>query len=292
MLDDRSHHGADPPGDPDHPGGSAGPVGPAGPSEGTVSVDGHPVWFEARGSGDPLVLLHGGMATNATWDAQIRGLSSRRRIIAPERTAHGHTPDRPGPLTYEQMAEETAQVLRALDLGPVDLLGWSDGGMVGFLLAVHEPGLVRTLATTGSGFSSAGYVPGSMEKLTSLEHDDEDLAIFAALYSEVSPDGPEHFPVVWEKVRRMWSEPFDWSADLERVSAPLLVIVGDDDYVTVGHADEMARRVPQGQLAVIPGASHLVPMEKPELFNRLVLDFVEDPVADTMMPLRRSVGGT
>jgi len=284
MLDDRSHGAGGRP--------EGGTEGPESRVEGTVTVDGHPVWFEAHGSGAPLVLLHGGLATNATWEPQIRGLSARRRVVAPERTAHGHTPDRAGPLMYEQMAEETAQVLRALDLGPVDLLGWSDGGMVGFLLAVHEPGLVRTLATTGSGFSSAGYVRGSMEELTSLEHDDEDLAIFASLYSEVSPDGPEHFPVVWGKVRSLWSEPFDWSAELERVSAPLLVIVGDDDYVTVGHADEMARRVPRGQLAVIPGASHLAPSEKPELFNRLLLDFVDSPAVDTMMPLRRRGVGT
>jgi pimeloyl-ACP methyl ester carboxylesterase len=72
------------------------------------------------------------------------------------------------------------------------------------------------------------------------------------------------------------------------MAAPVLVIVGDDDFITVPHADELARRVPNGQLAVIPGASHVVPMEKPDLFNRLVLDFLDHPEVETWLPLRRS----
>jgi len=230
------------------------------------------------------------MAPNSTWNAQIAGLAPHRRVIAPERQAHGHTPDRPGPISYQGMAEQTAALLEALDLGPADLVGWSDGGMVGFLVAAQRPELVRTLTATGSGFSSAGYVDGAMEAFIALGPDDPDMAMFAAMYAEVSPDGPGHFAEVWDKVRTMWAEPFDWSADLARISAPVLVVVGDDDYITVPHADEFARRVPHGQLAVVPGASHLVPMEKPELYNRLVLEFVDRPEVDTMFPLRRRDG--
>jgi len=113
------------------------------------------------------------------------------------------------------------------------------------------------------------------------------MAMFAAMYAEASPDGPEHFPEVWEKMRTMWAEPFDWTAEVRRVSAPTLVVVGDDDYVSVEHAQAFSLTVARGQLAVVPGASHLVPMEKPDLFNRLVLDFTADPVPDTLMPLRR-----
>ena len=103
------------------------------------------------------------------------------------------------------------------------------------------------------------------------------MAMFAALYAQASPDGPAHFPEVWEKVRAMWAEPFDWTADVARIAAPTLVIVGDDDYITVAHAEEFSRLVEHGQLAVVPGASHLVPMEKPDLFNQLVLDFSANP---------------
>jgi len=255
-----------------------------------VAVDGVPVFYETEGDGQPIVLLHGGLADNSTWGAQFSGLSPHRRVVAPERQGQGHTPDRPGPLTYQAMTDQTVAVLRALDLGPVDLLGWSDGGMVGTLLAAQHPELVRTLTVTGSGFSSAGYVPGAMEALVALSSDDDDMVMFAAMYAQASPDGPGHFDEVWQKVRALWAEPFDWSDAVARITAPTLVIVGDDDYVTVEHAQAFSLRVAQGQLAVVPGASHLVPMERPELFNQLVLEFTADPSAETLMPLRRAAG--
>src|ERR1035437_4760977 len=106
-----------------------------------------------------------------------------------------------GPITYQAMAEETVELLRTVALGPSDLVGWSDGGMVAFLVATSHPDLVHTLTLVGSPFSSNGYVPESMEELTSLPADDDELAMFAAMYAEVSPDGPGRFATVWEKVR-------------------------------------------------------------------------------------------
>lgn len=256
----------------------------------TIEIDGLAVFYEAEGDGETIVLLHGGLADNSTWAAQFAGLSPHRHLVAPERQAHGHTPDRPGPLTYQAMTDQTASFLLALGLGPVDLLGWSDGGMVGTLLAADHPELVRTLTVTGSGFSSSGYVPGSMESLLSLSPGDEDMEMFAAMYAQASPDGPEYFPEVWEKVRTMWAESFDWTTKVRKISAPTLVIVGDDDYIRVEHAEEFSLAVQHGQLAVVPGASHLVPMEKADLFNQLVLDFTANPFPETMMPLRRQVG--
>ncbi len=262
------------------------PVG--GPRRGaTVELDGHAVFYEMEGTGRPIVLLHGGLAANDGWAAQFAGFSPVRTVVAPERQGHGHTPDRDGPLTYQGMAAETAAFLRALDLAPADLVGWSDGGMVGLLVAIEEPELVRTLTCYGSGFSSAGYVPGAVEDLVARPADDEELAWMADAYRAVSPDGPEHFASVWEKIRTLWAEPFDWSDRLDRVAAPVLVLVGDDDFVTVSHADEFARRLPDGRLAVLPGASHLVAVEQPELFNRIVLSFTDEPAVRTLEPIRR-----
>jgi pimeloyl-ACP methyl ester carboxylesterase len=260
-------------------------------AQATIDIDGLAVFYETEGDGDSMVLLHGGLADNSTWAAQFSGFSPHRRIVAPERQAQGHTADRPGPLTYQAMTDQTVRFLVALGLGPVDLVGWSDGGMVGTLIAAEHPELVRTLTVTGSGFSSAGYVPGAMEALIGLTPDDEDMALFVAMYTRASPDGPQHFPEVWEKIRTMWSEPFDWMAKVQRIVAPTLVILGDDDYISVAHAEEFCRTVKNGQLAVVPGASHILPMEKPDLFNQLVLDFTANPVPETMMPLWRNPAG-
>jgi len=254
---------------------------------GTIDIDGLAVFYETEGDGEPIVLLHGGLADNSTWAGQFSGLSPHRRVVAPERQAHGHTPDRPGPLTWSVMTDQTVKFLVAQGLGPVDLVGWSDGGMVGTLIAAEHPELVRTLTVTGSGFSNAGYVAGLVEDLVVLPPDDDELAMFAALYAQASPDGPEHFPVVWDKVRTMWAEPFDWAEKVKGISAPTLVIVGDDDFISVEHAAEFSQLVENGQLAVLPGASHVLPMEKPDLFNQLVLDFRARPIPETLMPLRR-----
>jgi pimeloyl-ACP methyl ester carboxylesterase len=256
-------------------------------THGTIDIDDLAVFYEPEGDGQPIVLLHGGLADNSTWAAQFSGFSPHRRVVAPERQAQGHTPDRPGPLRYEAMAEQTIDFLVAFGLGPVDLLGWSDGGMVGTLIAADRPELVRTLTVTGSGFSSAGYVPGAMEDLVALTPDDEDMEMFVAMYALASPDGPEHFPEVWAKVRAMWADPFDWTDKLKQISAPTLVIVGDDDYVTVSHAEEFSRMVARGQLAVVPDASHILQMEKPGLFNQLVLAFTANPEPETLMAIRR-----
>jgi pimeloyl-ACP methyl ester carboxylesterase len=252
-----------------------------------VDVDGLPVWYETAGDGDPIVLLHGGLATNTTWNAQFDGFSPFRRVVAPERQAHGHTPDRDRPLSYQSMADETIGFLDAVDLGPADLVGWSDGGMVGLLVGAQRPDLVRNLVMTGAGFASSGYVAGCPEELVALQPGDDDMIMFAALYAAASPDGPDHFPAVWEKVRAMWATPFDFSAEIDRLAAPVLVVLGDDDLVAAAHGDEVARRARHGQLAVIPGTSHLVPMEKPDLYNRLVLDFTARPAVETLMPWRR-----
>ena len=257
---------------------------------GTIDIDGLAVFYETEGDGEPVVLLHGGLADNSTWAGQFSGLSPHRRVVAPERQAHGHTPDRPGPLTWSGMTDQTVKFLVAQGLGPVDLVGWSDGGMVGTLIAAEHPELVRTLTVTGSGFSDAGYVAGLVEGLVALPPDDDELAMFAALYAQASPDGPEHFSEVWDKVRTMWAEAFDWAKKVNGISAPTLVIVGDDDFISVEHAVEFSRLVPNGQLAVVPGSSHAVPMEKPDLFNQLVLDFITHPIAETLIPVRRRPG--
>jgi pimeloyl-ACP methyl ester carboxylesterase len=104
-----------------------------------------------------------------------------------------------------------------------------------------------------------------------------------------SPDGADHFPVVLAKfVEMLVREPHIPVDDLARIAAPVLVLVGDDDMVTLEHTVSLYRAIPASQLAIVPGASHVVVMEKPELVNDLVLGFLENPTAITMMPMRRA----
>lgn len=246
-------------------------------------------WYEARGHGDPLVLLHGGLDSNASWGGEIEALAEHFRVVAPERRGHGHTPDVDGPLTYQVMADDTAAFIETVTGRPVHLVGWSDGAILALLVALAHPELVRKLVLIGVAADVSGYVPEFVEA-TRLPADSDVYQPFRAVYDVVSPDGPDHWPVVFSKLMSMWqTEPHISPDDLGAVRARTLVVVGDDDLVSLEHTVALYRAIPDAELAVVPGTSHLAPVEKPELVNRLILDFLRlDPV-HTVLPVRRAV---
>ena len=237
-------------------------------------------WYDEQGRGDPLVLLHGGMGSNATWAAQIPEFGTRFRVIAPERRGQGHTPDLEGPLSYDVMSADTIGFLDAVVDGPAYLVGWSDGGVVGLLVAMARPDLVRKLVVIGTNFDTSGLTPEAMQGFTTLSADSDDLAMVREPYEAVSPDGPEHWPVMVAKFKEMVStQPTITVEQLGRITAATLVVVGDDDIITLDHTSTLFRAIPNSELAVVPGTSHFLAMEKPDLVNRLVVDFLEqDPV--------------
>jgi len=248
-----------------------------------VNAGGVRTYYETYGEGEPLVLLHGGLATAESWAMQIPALAERYRVYVPERRGHGRTPDVAGPMTYEMMAADTAAFLDAAGTGTAHLVGWSDGAVVGMLVALRRPEQVRKLVVIGQYFNFDGQVPQfrAMIDYWGSELPEE----LHEVYDRVSPDGPEHFPVVLEKLMRMWrEEPEIALPELDGVGAPALVMQGDDDIVKVEHSAVLAATLPDAQLAVIPGSSHLAPLEKPELVNRLILDFLSDHQPQKMMP--------
>ncbi|WP_431985841.1 alpha/beta fold hydrolase [Streptomyces griseoflavus] len=246
-------------------------------------------WYEAEGAGDPLVLLHGGFCTNDTWGAQRADLAAAYRLHLPERRAHGHTPDVEGPLTYEDMAEDTVAFVERVVGEPAHLLGWSDGGVVALLVALARPDLVRKVVVIGANFRPAPECFTEPAMLDALTPESPGLAFFRELYEAVTPDGADHWPVVAAKVTGLWrTGPTLTTDDLARVRAPVLVVVGDDDMMTLEHTAALYRAIPDSRLAVVPGASHLVPLEKPAEVNRMILDHLEQDTVETMLPVRRA----
>ncbi|MCB5168355.1 alpha/beta hydrolase [Streptomyces bambusae] len=246
-------------------------------------------WYETEGSGDPLVLLHGGFCTNETWAAQRADLAAAYRVHLPERRAHGHTPDVEGPLSYQVMADDTVEFLEAVVREPAHLVGWSDGGIVGLIVAGDRPDLVRKLVVIGANFRPAAEAFVVPDMVDALAGDSEEMEFFRGMYAPVTPDGAGHWPVVAAKMLDMWrSQPTMTPDDLARITAPTLVLVGDDDMMTLEHTLALHRAVPGSRLAVLPGASHLVPMENPSLVNRLILDHLSRDTVETMMPILRA----
>jgi pimeloyl-ACP methyl ester carboxylesterase len=250
-----------------------------------ATVNGLRTYYEMRGEGEPLVLLHGGGVTADSWFAQLPVLAERYRVYAPERRGHGRTPDVEGPVTTEILAEDTAAFLETLGTGPVHLIGWSAGGTIAVRLALRRPDLVRKLVLIGSGISRDGSTPADL----ALVHGPDTGTLAAAFrpqYEPLSPDGPEHFPVVFDKWLRMWREEPDIEpAALSGLSMPVLVMQGDDDGIRVEHSAAIATALPNAQLAVVPGTSHALPLEKPALVNQLLLDFLAEEQTPKLFPL-------
>ncbi|MEU5110047.1 alpha/beta hydrolase [Streptomyces longwoodensis] len=254
-----------------------------------VELPGVRTWYETDGTGDPLLLLHGGLCTNDTWGAQRGDLAARFRVHLPERRAHGHTPDVEGPLSYRDMADDTAAFLDRVVGGPAHLVGWSDGAIVALLVAIARPDLVRKVVAISANFRPGPESSVTSEMFAHMTPDAPDMAMFRTMYEAVSPDGPAHWPVAAGKVLDMIrTQPDIPTADLGRITAPTLVLVGDDDLIAPEHTLALYRAVPGAELAVVPGTSHALPMEKPDLVNRLILDFLTNEPVPTLFPVRRS----
>jgi pimeloyl-ACP methyl ester carboxylesterase len=237
-------------------------------------------YYEVNGSGDPLILLHGGMCTAETFDGQTPALAEHFRVYLPERRAHGRTADVPGPITYEIMAQDTIAFIEAVGIERAHLVGWSDGALVGLLVALWRPELVGKLVLMAQSVNWEGVRPELAPFVGRMTNEMLPPQLKQA-YQALSPDGPDHLDAVLDKLLQLWNaDPAFPLSDLERVAAPALVLAADDDItLSIEHAAAMQRALPDSQLAVVPGASHAVPMEKPELVNRLILDFLaEDQV--------------
>jgi pimeloyl-ACP methyl ester carboxylesterase len=251
-----------------------------------VNGDGLSMYYEAVGEGEPVVLVHGTGGYAGSWAAQLDLLADWYRVYTPECRGHGRTADVEGPYSYEVFADDLAGFIEALDLGPVRLAGWSNGASVALRLALRRPDLVSRLVLLSGATTSRDGETAAATAL-SVEPGRSWLAeTWRPLYEALSPDGPEHFPVVEEKLNRMWREAAPVA--MEQIAAlpmPLLVMQGDDDCVEIAHAAAMAGTAPDGRLAVVPGTSHVSPMEKPELVSLLLLDFFEEKPPTRYFPL-------
>jgi pimeloyl-ACP methyl ester carboxylesterase len=236
------------------------------------------MWYDERGQGDLLVVLHPGGAgvDSRALAPNLEALSRLFRTYAPEQRAHGHTPDRDGPISYDVMARDTIAFIDLVVGRPVHLLGCSDGAVV----ALHRPDLVHRLVLAAGVFHhdgrrrprrrGAGVPPPKLRASLSgpsrsLRRCRGQAGGHARARARLTP------------------------ADLRQVTCRTLVMIGDDDQVRLEHAAEMYRSLPRGEFAVVPGTSHGLPVEKPDLCNLLITDFLTKDPAQTFAPIRRAV---
>jgi pimeloyl-ACP methyl ester carboxylesterase len=252
------------------------------PLTGYAQVNGLEMYYEVHSAGRPLVLLHGGMMTiDLAFGGMLPGLTAGRQVIATELQGHGRTADIDRELLPVHLAGDVAALLSRLGIDRADLFGFSLGGLVALQFAMSYPDRVSRLVLAATHYRADGYHaeirdpgqhPGSARMPT-----ESDFRQMQEAYARTAPD-PGNFGPFLAKASAAVGAFEGWSDDdLRAVTAPTLLIVGDTDFVRLEHAVRMRELIPDCQLAVLPGTTHVGLMRRADLVVPMVESFLRPP---------------
>lgn len=232
-------------------------------------LNGIKLYVETYGTGQPMLQIHGNGESIASMGYQIRFFANRYRVIAADSRGHGKSELGTGRLTYEQMAEDLNALLEKRGLKSVSVLGWSDGGILGLLLAIHHPDKVGRLAIMGANLNPAGAYNWALDLVAAKDKQIDQMI--------ARGDKSEPWPLLKQYLDLLGKQPNISLAQLKTIPAPTLVMAGDRDVIADVHTLEIFHGLPNAQLAIFPGATHMVPWQNHDLFNRTVETFLTKP---------------
>jgi pimeloyl-ACP methyl ester carboxylesterase len=249
------------------------------------------MYYEIHGEGQPLVLIHGAFSGIGTsFGKVLPELSKTRQVIAFELQAHGRTADTDRPLSLEGMADDVAEAIRQLGFEQADFLGYSMGASVALQVVIRHPEVVRKLVLASVTYNLGGVHPGLMEGLGEMQPEMMHGSPWHEEYMRIAPH-PEHFARLFEKKTAMDRQFKDIPDETIRaIKAPTLLILGDSDLVRPEHAVEMFRLLgggvfgdtpaglPNSQLAVLPGTSHVTVVDHVDWLVPMVNEFLDEPI--------------
>jgi pimeloyl-ACP methyl ester carboxylesterase len=260
---------------------------------GYAPVNGVQMYYEIHGTGQPLVLLHGAFSAIGTSFGQVLpGLAETRQVIGFELQGHGHTADIDRPLTIEGMADDVAAAIGQLGLEPADVFGYSTGAAVALQLVIRHPEVVRKLVLASVTYTMDGVHPGLMAGLGEMTPEMMHGSPWHEEYLRIAPH-PEDFPRLFAKKTEMDRQIKDVPAEkVGAIEAPTLLIIGDSDLVRPEHAVEMFRLLgggvfgdtlaglPDSQLAILPGTSHVTLVNRADLLVPMITSFLDAAMPD------------
>lgn len=234
-----------------------------------AQINGTSLYYETFGEGPPVLVLHGGGGTLESMRHQIMNLARDHMVVAPDSRGQGRSAPVPGALHYAVMADDMIGLMDHLHIARADVVGWSDGGILGLDMAMRRPERVGRLVAIGANFDSAGLV--STDNPASPDNpgfaDDRDN------YRRLSPT-PDNWPHLYAQVTQLWrTEPHYTAAELGRIRSPTLIIAGEQDAVRREHTDALARAIPGAVELIVPKAGHTVPVRKPGVVNAAIRAF-------------------
>lgn len=219
-----------------------------------ADVNGLRLYYEERGDGPPLVLLHGGLTTiELSFGTAMPQLAEHHRVIAVELQGHGRTADTERPMTFAHLAADVVGLLDHLGIEQADVFGFSLGGLTTYQLLVDHPGRVRRAIVASADHRNDRGGEIDPERLPTQQ----DFAAMRDAYAAVAPD-PGHFEAFAAKAVGLVHGFGGWTDEqLRRIDVPVLVLIGDTDFILVPNAAEAVDLLPHGQLAVLPGTTHM-----------------------------------
>ena len=245
---------------------------------GYAPVNGLRMYYEIEGTGDPLVYIPPALGHAAL--NSFPELAERHSVIKVDLQGHGRTADIPErPLSIEQYTEDIAALLTHLGIARADFLGQSYGGATAIMMAVRHPALVRRVAAYGATYGplEIAHNPDMLRFDAPPNADARAFEFKRETYKRVAPD-PDYWPRIWNKVARLEWQGFS-REELASVTAPVLIILGDRDFVRLEHAVETLRRIPNAELAVVPDSGHFALYSEHEKVIPIVQHFLEKPDA-------------
>lgn len=237
--------------------------------------DGVELYYEVYGAGEPLLLIHGNGGSTRDFTAQIEHFRKDYQVIAMDSRDQGRSADSPTKITYEKMTDDQAALLDHLKLGAVNVVGWSDGGIEALLLAMRHPDKVKKVVSM-----AANLVPEGLRQDT------------LALIKEMIKD-----PKISARDRKvtemMLTEPQIKLTELEKITAPTLIMASDHDMIADEHTLDIYHHIPNAQLQIFANATHMIAFDDPARFNSAIEDFLKKPfvkidrLPDTMKSLEK-----
>ncbi|MEQ1754672.1 MAG: alpha/beta hydrolase [Micropepsaceae bacterium] len=253
----------------------------------TFVHDGVTLYYETYGEGPPLLLVHGNGGSLGGLAAQILHFKAKYKVIAMDSRDQGRSSDSAEPITYEKMTDDLAALLDHLQTGPVDVVGWSDGGIEALLLGLRHPDKVKKIVSMAANLNPGpdAFDPEVKALLKSMMDIPE--------AARKTPEGKRQLKVVG----MMLKEPNIPSALLGQVKAPTLVLASDNDLVRLEHIVTIYRSLPNAELAIFPNRTHLMPYDDPEMFNGAIDRFLSTPyrkidrIPETMASFEKLMSG-
>ena len=232
-----------------------------------VQVNGMSMYYEISGQGAPLIVLHGAYMNIPAMGAIIPRLAKTHRVYALEFQGHGRTTDIDRPITYPNLADDVAAFMDSVGLKQADIFGYSMGAAAGLQLAIRHPEKVSKLALASTAYDTAGWQPEFKAFIPQMKVEMFVAMPFAAEYRKLAAN-PDGFPALVEKLIQLEKEPMAWGNDVRALKAPVLIIAGDADVVTLEHAvamfkllgggamGDMGKPLAASRLAILPATSH------------------------------------